>query len=525
MDENYLDSLLNGAINDSQKNNDFDKSVDLDSGIDLDLNDLADISLEELDDLDGLDLGDLELDDIDFDDLDITNLAVDNSDNDNSVKEDFNLDSILADDVQESMGKDSYIDPEEEAIVNSFSQKDDVFSDADDELFNDLGMAGGAVSSNNSEMGGIPDEVFSNAQAADYQTIDGLFGKDNGSANSHDNAELADMLDSAFELDQILAAGDSASNTSDKMHGDNSSSGQEADLDDMLMNAAIDFDNPDLAGIEDVEAPKGKKKKKKKDGEKVKKSFSEILFGTPDEDDIEEEKQNIIKKEQKLVLKEQKKTEKQQKKAEKQEKLAIKKENDRKAKEAKDAKRKAELEVYLEEEKNQKQVPTPVVIIVFVIFALVGGASFFGSKSFHYTEVIRKAADYFERQRYRLAYDEVSGVEVKDKDEELKDRIYTVMYVERLYESYDNNMKLGRFDKALDALLRGLEKYDEHYAEAVELNIVKDIDSCKVKIVDALGSTYHITEKQAKEILTLEGQEYLQALNKCCEDIETETGE
>lgn len=62
--------------------------------------------------------------------------------------------------------------------------------------------------------------------------------------------------------------------------------------------------------------------------------------------------------------------------------------------------------------------------------------------------MIKKAANYFERQRYRLAYDEVSGVEVKEKDQDLKDRIYTVMYVERLYESYENNMKLGRADKA-----------------------------------------------------------------------------
>lgn len=34
-------------------------------------------------------------------------------------------------------------------------------------------------------------------------------------------------------------------------------------------------------------------------------------------------------------------------------------------------------------------------------------------------------------------------------------------------------MKLGRADKALDALLRGIQKYDEHYDEAVELDIVK----------------------------------------------------
>ena len=135
--------------------------------------------------------------------------------------------------------------------------------------------------------------------------------------------------------------------------------------------------------------------------------------------------------------------------------------------------------------------------------------------------MIKKAANYFERQRYRLAYDEVSGVEVKEKDQDLKDRIYTVMYVERLYESYENNMKLGRADKALDALLRGIQKYDEHYDEAVELDIVKDIDSCRDKIINALWNTYGITEEMAYQILAMEGQEY----TKPCRSLAQSSGD
>ena len=88
------------------------------------------------------------------------------------------------------------------------------------------------------------------------------------------------------------------------------------------------------------------------------------------------------------------------------------------------------------------------------------------------------------------------------------------MYVERLYESYENNMTLGRPDKALDALIRGLEKYDTHYEEAVELNVVEDIDLCKAKIIDALDKVFNLTEADAYEIMSLEGQEYSQTLIK-----------
>mgnify|MGYP001036085754 CR=1 FL=1 len=186
--------------------------------------------------------------------------------------------------------------------------------------------------------------------------------------------------------------------------------------------------------------------------------------------------------------------------------------------------RNAEFKAELEAEKDQKKVSTPTVIVVFVLFFALAAGVVLGTNQFNYSQVIKKAANYFERHRYRLAYDEVSGVEVKEKDQDLKDRIYTVMYVERLYESYENNMKLGRADKALDALLRGIQKYDEHYDEAVELDIVKDIDSCRDKIINALWNTYGITEETAYQILAMEGQEYTKTLSELgAKAAETET--
>ena len=152
------------------------------------------------------------------------------------------------------------------------------------------------------------------------------------------------------------------------------------------------------------------------------------------------------------------------------------------------------------------------MVTIFLIFAALLTVVVLGTKEFDYRQVIRKAEDYFDRDRYSLAYDEVVGVQVKEDDEELRDRIYTVMYVERLYESYENNMLVGRRDKALDALLRGLEKYDVHYKEAVELNIVEDIDVCKSKIIAALKTCFGLSEDEARQIMTLEGQEYVQAL-------------
>ena len=116
-------------------------------------------------------------------------------------------------------------------------------------------------------------------------------------------------------------------------------------------------------------------------------------------------------------------------------------------------------------------------------------------------------------QKYRKAYDEIKGVDGKEKDQELKDRIYTVMYVERLFESYENNIALGRNKKALDSLLRGVSKYYEYYDDAQELDIVSDLDFSFAQIQNALQQNYGITLERALEINELDDYEYMKTVS------------
>ena len=138
--------------------------------------------------------------------------------------------------------------------------------------------------------------------------------------------------------------------------------------------------------------------------------------------------------------------------------------------------------------------------------------------------MIERAANYFANQKYRKAFDEIVGVEVKEKDEELKDRIYTVMYVERLYESYLNNEELNRPEKALDSLLRGVDKYYEHYEEAEQLGVTSDLDYSFNQIKTMLNEKYGITVEQAVEINAMENYDYVQfiqsVVNQQEEDVE-----
>ena len=279
-----------------------------------------------------------------------------------------------------------------------------------------------------------------------------------------------------------------------------------------------ELDMSALEGLDDIQDISEKPKKKKR-------TLMEILFGEPDEDDepteeelkaIEEKK--AAKKAKKEAAKEKKKEAADKSKEEKSKKDADKKRaNDEKKKVKAElkAKRKAEEKA---EAANEKKLNKPVVIFIFSV--LIGGVGFLylSSVDFNYKLAIENAANYFANQKYHKAYDEIKGVEVKEKDQQLKDRIYTVMYVERLYESYENNIELGRNKKALDSLLRGVSKYYEYYDDAVELDIVSDIDYSFAQIQNALEINYGISLNRALEINELDDYEYMKTVSEYTDD-------
>ena len=494
MDENYLDDLLNGmSTTNVKKNKNFDNEVNMDSGIDIDMSDLGDLSLDELDELDNLDLGDLDLDDIDFDDVDVTNINPKSQPKESTPteeQEDFSLDALVAEESKEEEESGEAFDFD--AFAAEFAKSEEESGEA----FDFDAFAADTAKSDENATG----------QGVDFAALD------EGASGDMD----LDDLFSALGIENEEAATDVAATASD-----------ENDLDALFGNAVVAESDDDLSDLMDIaDVNQKSKSKKKSDGPKKKKTVSEILFGEPDEDDIEEEKLLEIKKAQKeakkLAKQEQKQAKQESRDNAKKQSLEQKKQVDNAKKQEKLKKKKAKEAEYLaelEEEKDEKKVSTATVVIVFSIFFALAILVVVGTRAFDYSQAIKKAKDYFERHRYNLAYNEISGVDVKEDDQELRDRIYTVMYVERLYESYENNMALGRPDKALDALVRGLEKYDVHYEEAVELNVVEDIDICKEKILLALETDFGLNEEGAYLLMQLEGQVYSQTLSEYCEII------
>lgn len=242
----------------------------------------------------------------------------------------------------------------------------------------------------------------------------------------------------------------------------------------------------------------------------LKERLSMLLFGPDEEEGPTPEE--IAKKEAKKAKKAEKKEAKAAKKAEAQADKQVKKNQAKEMAVVKKAAKKDKQEqIRLEEEAEdakERKVTKNQVAVVAIILILLGVTVVFGTQQFNYHMVVTRATTYFEMQKYKKAYDQIVGVEVKDRDQQIKDKIYCVMYVQQQIDSYHNFLKLQMYENGLDSLIKGLRKYDKHYEEAKELGIEKDLDYLRETILSELTVEYHLSEAQVNEWMQLDQASY-----------------
>ncbi len=203
-------------------------------------------------------------------------------------------------------------------------------------------------------------------------------------------------------------------------------------------------------------------------------------------------------KEEKEALLAEKKAQEKQVKLEKQ---RVKKE----AKAEKKAKKMEEAKLLLEE-MERTRINRAGASIVFIFFAMIAVVIIVGTSIFSYSLSIKNAEYEFNRDEYTLAYNEIYGLEIKDEDILLYDRIMTVMYVQKQLNSYNNYYEMNDKPKALDSLLKGLQRYEKYIELAVKLDVDTDLDSVRKKILEKVTSNFMLTEQEAMEIIQSESQ-------------------
>ena len=144
--------------------------------------------------------------------------------------------------------------------------------------------------------------------------------------------------------------------------------------------------------------------------------------------------------------------------------------------------------------------------VVFTFFGIMVALLLIGTSLFTYSVSIKNAKTYFDRQKYTEAYNEVYGMELKDEDIELYEKIMTVMFVNKQLNSYNNYHAMKKYPEALDSLMKGLKRYDKYIELATMLGIKSDLDYVRDQIMGELEHVYRLSEKEAEEILSINSQ-------------------
>lgn len=210
-----------------------------------------------------------------------------------------------------------------------------------------------------------------------------------------------------------------------------------------------------------------------------------------------QEEKERSKEEKEALLAEKKAQEKQ----ERMEKQRIK--NEEKAR--KKAKKMEEAKLVLEEIQRTR-INRAGASIIFIFFIMIAVLVIVGSNLCAYSIGIRNAERQFKKQAYTEAYNEIYGLDVKDEDIVLYDRIMTVMYVQKQLNSYYNYYGMNDQPKALDSLLKGLSRYEKYIELAIELDVDSDLDYVRNKILAEIDAVFGMTEQEAMEIIQIDSR-------------------
>ena len=542
-EEEYLDSLLKSMvenIGETDKSQSYENEEDsleesYDSSEDDDMAMLSRMLLED--------------NDIPFDvdlDSEAASEEVESSEEETDfLSSDFgkymSLDDLLSEATNNDTGNieipsDLFSEAEITPIMDENNDSDDYDPFGDGSLFEDDAVP----EVNNESFGSLEDELSLKDSDfdifADFAEIDIDANKQNSSVNEEivkdsvynppvDNSsnfendfqkELADILslDEGMSLDDIP-----------DVNAENSLSEEELNK---ISEISEEHHTESEAEEEAEEKPKKKKKAKKAKKEKVKKekvkkekapkepkekkpfSLKEFFAKFNDE---EEENDKPTDNNQELIDKLYKDTKSLDDvdpdtgKSSKKDKKPKKEKKPKKPKEPKVKKEKTETP---ESEKVQiGNIGVAIIALLFIVF-LVGG--YFGGQFIHYKLTIREAKNYFDVGNYDMAYDQISGVDIKSGDEKFYNQVRLVMIVYQGYESYNNYIELDNEVAALDALINAVGRKQHIEEQVFKYGVEDKVNKVYGQILNIL-EYYGIDESRALDLYRMEDyDEYFELL-------------
>ncbi len=412
----------------------------------------------------------------------------------------FDMDKLLAQEFTSA--------PVEDDGLRSFEADNSGLADLED-LFGSTSVEEAVIEDVSTDIFGLPEEAvedFGLPEAAleDFGLPEEAAPDDFSIPEASEDDFIMPMEETEIsELDDLLGNLDETS--------ENVSNREPSEVDDL-----IDDELAELLAVAEVSEAAAKEKRiaknqKKQAEAQEKRTLWQFLFGNvpvdpskikaePTPEEIAEKKKKA--QEDKAKTAEEKKAAREEKKAAAKQ---LKAEKDRQKAVAKEEKKQKKLEAAKQvlEDMQDTRVNRLGATIVFALFALVAAGVFFGGQSFGYAAGVKNAEKSFnlglynDVKHYTDAYEQIYGIKVKPEDQELYDKIMTVMFVNKELSSYHNLMGLADYDAALHALVKGTARYEKYYEAASALGVVRDLDYVRSQILETLYNTYGISEDEA----------------------------
>ena len=119
----------------------------------------------------------------------------------------------------------------------------------------------------------------------------------------------------------------------------------------------------------------------------------------------------------------------------------------------------------------------------------------------------------YDNNEYAEVYDLLYGIERSEEDEILFQRSNLILQMRRKVASYQNYVNLDMRLEALNALISGVERYQQVLPKAEQYNVVDEVNTTYSQILGLLSTEFGVSESEALEIISLKDDvEYTQWL-------------
>ena len=160
-----------------------------------------------------------------------------------------------------------------------------------------------------------------------------------------------------------------------------------------------------------------------------------------------------------------------------------------------------------EEPDNTPPLPKKPVILIFLmafsILALVLLMMKLSGKN-SYIDTAKQAMDNGE---YVEAYEQLSGLDLKGNDQKLYKEVSTMAAVQEQYQAYLTLMGADKYDLALDALVRGIGRYDKGLDNAKKYGREGEMNHLKDQLEEALDQQFGMSTDDARKLYKIKDRE------------------